>query len=458
MGVVIEDASGIRGEADKIVAPSSPQEAAALLRQAVETRTPVTVSGAGTGVTGGRCPSGGGWSLSLERFQRLEIETGVAKVGAGVLLRDVMAAAQKTGQFYAPDPTEWSSSIGGNIATNASGSRSFRYGATRRHVLALTVALMDGSVRTYRRGERLDFAYTPLPAPRTTKNTAGYFLPPDAEWVDLLCGSDGTLGVVLEAELALLPQPRAILSGVVFFPSDELTLAAVEAWRPIPQLRMLEYLDGPSLEFLRSRYNDIPRNAEAALLVEQELDGLAGDPVDEWLERLDETGALGEASWFGETGADRERFRLFRHTLPELVNDHVRRNGCQKLSSDFAVPLERNGEMLAFYKETLQRDFPGKHTIFGHIGDAHVHVNVLSESERDFEAGKAWMFEAARQSVALGGTVSAEHGLGKRKVHFLPLMYTAEQIEAMKSVKRHFDPHWLLGRDTMLVGDSSLGV
>jgi len=99
MGVVIEDASGIRGEAERVVAPSSPEEAAALLREAVETRTPVTVSGAGTGVTGGRCPSGGGWSLSLERFQRLEVESGVARVGAGVLLKDVMAAGQKRGQF-----------------------------------------------------------------------------------------------------------------------------------------------------------------------------------------------------------------------------------------------------------------------------------------------------------------------------------------------------------------------
>jgi FAD/FMN-containing dehydrogenase len=369
-----------------------------------------------------------------------------------------MAAAQKTGQFYAPDPTEWSSSIGGNIATNASGSRSFRYGSTRRHLRALTVALMDGTVRTYRRGELVDFPYTPLPAPRTTKNTAGYFLPPDAEWVDLFCGSDGTLGVVMEAELALLPQPRSILSGVVFFASDDATLAAVEAWRPIPQLRMLEYLDAPSLEFLRARYNDIPRNAQAALLVEQELDGLAGEPVDEWLERLEAAGSLGEASWFGETAADRERFRVFRHTLPELVNDHVRRNGRQKLSSDFAVPLERNGEMLAFYRESLRRAFPGKHTIFGHIGDAHVHVNILSESIQDFEAGKEWMLLAARQSVALGGTVSAEHGLGKRKVQFLPLMFSAEQIDAMKDVKRRLDPHWLLGRDTLFAGDTSLGV
>lgn len=458
MGVVIEDASGIRGEAERVVAPASQEEAAALLREAQASGTPVTVSGAGTGVTGGRCPVGGGWSFSLEKFQGLEVGPGVARVGAGVTLREVMLAAQKTGQFYAPDPTEWSSQIGGNIATNASGSRSFRYGATRRHVRGLTVALMDGTVRTYRRGERVDFAYTPLPAPRTTKNTAGYYLPPDVEWVDLFCGSDGTLGVVLEAELALLPQPKSILTGVVFFPSDELTLAAVEAWRPIEQLRMLEYLDAPSLEFLRARYNDIPRNGQAALLVEQELDGLGGDAVDEWLARLEETGALGEASWFGETAADRERFRVFRHTLPELVNDHVRRNGCQKLSSDFAVPLERNGEMLAFYQETLSREFPGKHTIFGHIGDAHVHVNVLSESVRDFEAGKEWMLLAARQAVELGGTVSAEHGLGKRKVHFLPLMYTAEQIEEMKRVKRRFDPHWLLGRDTLFVGDSSPGV
>lgn len=448
MSVHVEDASGFPGEAERVCTPTTADEVCALLREASANGTAVTLWGSGTGITGGGCP-GEGWLLSLEKLRRLEVGPGRAVVGAGTLLKDLQAAAAPTGQFYAPDPTEWSSSLGGNIATNASGSRSFRYGSTRRHVLALTVAWADGSVRRFERGERVDVPYTPLPAPRTTKNTAGYYLPPDAEWVDTLCGSEGTLGVVLEAELLLLAQPQSILSGVVFFRDDAATLAAVEAWRGIPQLGMLEYMDEPSLGFLRQTYGgEIPAAARACLMVEQELDGLAGEPIDQWVERLDTAGGL-EESWFGETARDRERFRVFRHALPELVNERVRRNGCQKLSSDFAVPIANNGAMLEWYQRTLREQFPAKHTIYGHIGDAHVHVNILSESEDDYRRGQAWMKETAAHAVALGGTVSAEHGLGKRKSHFLPLMFSAAEIAAMKTFKRRLDPQWLLGRGTL---------
>lgn len=443
MSIPVEDASGYPGQADRWLAPQSSEEVAALLKEASAAGIPVTPSGAGTGITGGRCPEAG-WVLSLEKFLRLEAGPDSAVAGAGVLLKDVQAAAARQGRFYAPDPTEWTASIGGNIATNASGSRSFRYGSTRRHVRALTVALMDGSVRTFRRGEKLDFDYQPLPAPATTKNTAGYFLPPEAEWVDLFCGSEGTLGIVLEAELDLLKQPASVLSGVVFFQDDEAALAAVESWRAVPQLNMLEYMDEPSLAFLRGPYGaEIPRQARACLMIEQELDGLPGDPLDEWTDRMDAAAAL-EDSWFGETARDRERFRVFRHTLPELVNARVRQNGCQKLSSDFAVPLTRNAEMLDFYQRTLSARFPAKYTIYGHIGDAHVHVNILSESQADFEAGKDWLNDAAAHAVNLGGTVSAEHGLGKRKRHFLPLMFTPSEIDAMRAVKRRLDPSGLL--------------
>lgn len=448
MSILIDDASGFQGEAERLLTPATFEEAAALLKEAADGGIPVTLSGAGTGITGGRVPQGG-WELSLDGFRKVEARAGSAIVGAGALLKDLQAAATAKGQFYAPDPTEWTASLGGTIATNASGSRSFRYGSTRRHLRSLTVAFMDGTVRVFRRGDRLDFPYTPIPAPNTTKNTAGYYLPADGEWIDLIAGSEGTLGVVLEAEVTLLAQPKEILSGVVFFEEDAATLAAVDQWRGVPQLRMLEYMDEPSLNFLRTSYGgEIPRGANACLMIEQELDGLSGDPVDEWVDRMAEAGAL-EDSWFGETAKDRERFRVYRHTLPEMVNAKVRMNGFQKLSSDFAVPLDRNADMLAYYQETLNRDFPGKYTIYGHIGDAHVHVNILSESQADFDNGKQWMTDAAAKSVALGGTVSAEHGLGKRKLHLLPLMFTAQQIDDMKAVKRRLDPQWLLGRGNL---------
>ena len=216
-------------------------------------RIPVTVAGAGTGITGGRVPFGG-MVVSLERFREIAIGEGSAVVGAGVLLRELQAAAAGTGQFYAPDPTEISASIGGTIATNASGSRSFLYGDTRRHILGLRVVLMDGSLLDLRREEPIPFDTPALPAPKTTKHTAGFPLRPGMDMLDLFIGSEGTLGVVTEARVRLLPIPAELLTGVVFFQSDEAALDAVDAWRSIPGLRMLEYLDAGSLELLRPAY------------------------------------------------------------------------------------------------------------------------------------------------------------------------------------------------------------
>jgi FAD/FMN-containing dehydrogenase len=149
------------------------------------------------------------------------------------------------------------------------------------------------------------------------------------------------------------------------------------------------------------------------------------------------------------SAADRERFRHFRHSLPELVNDAVRRAGALKMNTDYAVPLARNREMLSCYRRRLEQEFPGRYVIFGHIGDAHVHVNILPRSPTDFEAGRHLMLHFAKHAVSLGGAVSAEHGLGKRKAHLLALQYTPGQIESMQQVKRRLDPRWLLNRGNL---------
>lgn len=443
----LEDASGFRGHADSIAIPANEDELCSFLRQSATTGAPVTIAGAGTGVTGGRVPFGGA-VVSLERFRKIEIRPGSATAGAGILLRDLQVAAAASGQFYAPDPTETSASIGGTIATNASGSRSFRYGDTRRHVLALRVVLMDGSVLSLQRGQPIPFDTEALPKPNTTKHTAGFPLRPGMDMLDLFVGSEGTLGVITEAEVRLLPAPEELLSGVVFFESDDDALDAVDAWRAIEGLRMLEYVDAGSLNLIRSSYPDIPAKAKAALLIEQELK--TESEYDAWDARLNRSRALAEASWFAASDVDRERFRRFRHALPEAVNDLVRRRGVLKMNTDFAVPFDKNRQMLAIYRTTLEREFPGQYVIFGHIGDAHVHVNILSNSPEESERAKETITEFARQAAALGGTVSAEHGLGKRKAHLLDIQYTPDQIEAMRAVKRRFDPHWLLGRGTLL--------
>jgi FAD/FMN-containing dehydrogenase len=441
----LEDASNLRGHAERVFVPSDEAGVSAVLREASASKTPVTIAGAGTGVTGGRVPFGG-WVLSLEKFTRLEVQRGYAICGAGVLLRELHAAAQAAGQFYPPDPTETGAALGGNIASNASGSRSFKYGATRRWIEALRVVLADGSVREFHRGEPVDFDPGTIPLPAVTKNTAGYLLRPGMDWVDLFCGSEGTLGVIVEARVRLLPAPKALLAGVVFFPSDQSALDAVEAWPR--SLRMLEYMDDHSLQLLRARYSEIPQEAAAALLIEQELESEDDPEVDAWIERIEGSGALAEASWFASSPADRERFRRFRHALPEIVNDTVRRSGALKMNTDYAVPLARNREMLAAYRECLDREFPGRYVLFGHIGDAHVHVNLFSDPADPGRATAA-LSSLARQAVQLGGTVSAEHGLGKRKAHLLQLQYAPEHLEAMRAVKRRLDPANILGRGTL---------
>jgi len=428
--VDITDASHFPGHADRVFSPDSEREIAAILKRASAEKIPVTVCGALTGLAGGASPQGG-WALSLTRMRKLEMGPGRAIVGPGVLLREVQAAAASSGQFYAPDPTENTSSIGGNVAANASGSRSFRYGATRRHVLSLRVALMDGSVVSLKRGDKIDFEVPRISLPRTTKHSAGYPLAPGMEWVDLFVGNEGTLGLVTEVELQLLPAPGERIGGVVFFRSEDDAMEAVERWRPTPGLNMIEYIDGASLQMM-----EVPH--AAALMIEIEGDA-----------EIDMSAALESESWFAASASDRERFRVFRHTLAEKANARVRRTGFVKFGTDYAVPLDKNREMMAIYRRVMERDSPGRYVIWGHIGDAHVHVNSFPETLEQFERGKETMTGLAREAVALGGTVGAEHGLGKRKAHLLEIQYPPEQIEAMKSVKRRFDPDWLLGRGTL---------
>jgi FAD/FMN-containing dehydrogenase len=297
--------------------------------------------------------------------------------------------------------------------------------------------LMDGRILDVHRGDKIDFDVPAIPLPDVTKNTAGYLLKPGMDWIDLIAGSEGTLGIVTEAELQLLPKPRDVLAGVVFLPSDDAALDAVESWRGLEGLRMLEYFDRNSLEFLRVRFPETPQHAGAALLIEQEN----GD-LDFWADHAPED------SWFAASDQDRERFRRFRHALPELVNDTMRRRGFLKLNTDFAVPLARNREMLCYYHARLVESAID-YVLFGHIGDAHLHVNMLPDSEEQFLAGQKLLLDFAGHAVQLGGTVAAEHGLGKRKAHLLELQYTREQIESMRQVKRRLDPGWLLNQGNL---------
>ena len=180
----VVDASGFQGGRTRSLSRRTNSRCVEIIKAASESNIPLTIVGAGYGLTGGRVAQGG-WVVSLEKFRRLEIHEGFLPRGSLVSLLDVGEAARPSGQFYAPDTTEINSSIGGTIATNASGSRSFRYGSTRRHVNAIRVALMDGRIVEYRRGDKIDFPVPAIPIPNVTKYTAGFRCA--RAWIGSIC-------------------------------------------------------------------------------------------------------------------------------------------------------------------------------------------------------------------------------------------------------------------------------
>src|SRR6266545_2199406 len=296
----LADASHMRGgHAERVVFPESTEEVAEVLCAATRDKTSVTVSGAGTGTVGGRIPFAG-IVLATDKLKQIkslvhEGPGGSAVAEAGVRLSDLQRFVESEDLFYPPDPTERSCFLGGTVATNASGARTFRYGPTRNYVRRLKIALATGEVIDLRRGElKADSSgriRIPLPGggmveaqlptyrmPRTRKHASGYYVAPGMDVLDLFIGSEGTLGVILEVEVALLPKPKGLLSGVVFFASEERLLAFVSEARERSlnsrarnvnvassmrddediDARALEYFDIESLKFLRQRYETIP--------------------------------------------------------------------------------------------------------------------------------------------------------------------------------------------------------
>jgi D-lactate dehydrogenase (cytochrome) len=477
----LADASNLAGgRAARVILPESSEETAEALARASFERTPVTVAGAGTGVVGGRVPFGG-VVLSTERLNRpcefaREGTGGRATVGAGVVLADFQREARARGLLYPPDPTESSCYVGGTIATNASGARTFKYGPTRNYVRRLKVALATGDVIDLGRGEiradeegrlrvplgggrSIEARLPTFAMPSTRKHAAGYYVEKGMDLVDLFVGSEGTLGVVTEAEVSLLPQPEGVLAGVVFFKDEESLLAFVRDARARSlrtresdgeasglDARALEYFDAESLSFLRERYPLVPVGAAGAVFFEQETTGETEESLmSEWLELVEGRGALADESWFGTNEHDRAEMRAFRHALPVMVNEWLSRQGQRKVSTDMAVPDAAFPEMLRFYKETL-RASRLSYVIFGHIGDNHVHVNILPRDDIEQLAARETYARFIERAVRLGGTVSAEHGVGKIKREYLRALYGERHLREMAELKRAFDPACVLGR------------
>ena len=516
----LSDASYVlTGIAEQVTLPENPEEVASVLKDATVSGRAVTISGAGTGTVAGRIPSGGIILATDKLCKILSISRdengGSAVAEAGVRLADLQRFVEAQALIYPPDPTERSCYLGGTIATNASGSRTFKYGPTRNYIRRLKTVLATGDILDLRRGDiKADASghiSIPLPngglvegqlpsyqMPRTRKHACGYYVAPGMDVIDLFIGSEGTLGVVVEAEVELLPKPQGLLSGIVFFDSEDRRLAFARevrslsletrasvgrdgkigelmekavavtnrsSWKshahdPMPgfvDARALEYFDNNSLDFLRAKYETIPTDAVGAIFFEQETNASTEEElVAGWLTVVERHRALSDSSWFATNESDHSRLREFRHALPVLMNEWFAEHKQRKISTDMSVPDEAFDEMLRFYHDTL-RPTRLRYTVFGHIGDNHVHVNILPRDDNEAASARDIYLRFVERAIKVGGTLSAEHGVGKLKREYLKLLYSENNLRQMAALKRAFDPAAILGRGTMF-DEKYLGV
>jgi glycolate oxidase len=419
------DALGIASPPDLVAIPGNTKDVSAIARLCNEHRVPLVVRGAGTGYTGGAVPTRGGVVLSMERMNRiLEIDQTnlLAVVEPNVITGDLQRAVEDVGLFYPPDPASLeSSSLGGNVAECAGGPRAFKYGTTKRYVLALEAVLPTGEI-----------VHT---GSKAVKNVVGYDL------TQLLVGSEGTLAIITGITLRLVPKPPARATVAASFRDITGAVDAVSAllrYRVVPAA--IELIDAESLRAVESHVGRSFGEAGALLIVESD-----GTPaaVEEEIGRVSqacrETGALDVARAAG----DEEREALW--AARRQVSLALRATGLHKINHDVVVPRGRVPELFAVVAE-LEARYQLRIASFGHAGDGNIHVNLMID--REDEAQRARAKEAERvlfeRVVALEGSISGEHGIGFAKAPYLGLELSPDEIALMKRVKAAFDPNGIL--------------
>jgi FAD/FMN-containing dehydrogenase len=436
-----EDASGLVGSPEALVRPATTAEVAEVVAECRSTRTPITPVGLRSGTTGGSVAYGGA-VLSLERMDRvLDIDprsrTAVAQPGLNLAL--FKKAIEAAGLFYPPDPTsEPDCCLGGTVATNASGSRTYRYGPTRDWIRGLQVVLGTGETVVVR-------------GVGASKNTTGFlgFQNP----VDLFVGSEGTLGVVTEVAVGLLPAPPSYFGAMAFFKDLPSALRFVVETDASPRVfpRCLELFDKACLDLIAPHAVGMPfpKDAGAGIFFEVETGPGSGHDtaMESWLHYLEHAGAMADDTVIAESRAQKDELRRLRHKVPETLNERARAYrsaGGRKISTDWAVPLGSLPAAVAMATEIVERDFGGPFFRYGHVGNGHPHFNLLAEDAAALRRGESAVHEICRRVVAMAGTVTAEHGVGKLKRPFLAYQYPPAILEAMRAVKGTLDPDGIL--------------
>ena len=405
---------------------------------------PITCAGAQTSTTAASITDKGVLlSLrALDRISAIDERTRTIKVGPGALVGEIKRSAAAAGLLFAPDPTsEEECTIGGAIACNASGARTFKYGATRKHVQALKVVMANGELMEFRRTN-------------LEKNTVGYAFA--HEPIDWFIGSEGTLGIVVEAELALLPLPAHVVGLAVFFRTEQEALRFVVATRESGTVapRCIEYFDDQAIGITRTvaQVGMLPDGAAAMIYVEEEIGDDLDSTLGRWGELIESTAPDFDPLVFdGETRL--REARKIRHSIPATMNERgtrYRDSGGRKVSTDWAVPYHEVAEAIRTARAFAADRGVEQAVIYGHAGNGHPHQNFIARNARELATIEEVVEQTLKRVLALGGTVAAEHGIGKIKRGWLPLQMNGLQIAMMTAVKRELDPLGILAPGNIL--------
>lgn len=411
---------------DLVVEPENAEQISALMKLATLYRIPVIPRGAATGLSGGALAVQGGIILSSLRMNKiLDIDAinQIAVVQPGVINLHVHEAVEAKGLYYPPDPASYeTSSIGGNIAEDAGGPHCYKYGTTRDYVLGLKIVLPDGSILNT--------------GVKTRKGVVGY------DVTNLIIGSEGTLAIVTEATLKLIPLPAKIVTLLTFFPDTRslvATLAGITSHRIVPAA--LEFLDPACVSLIRNRIAiNIPKDSSSLLIIE--LDGEPAE-LERQMEIVGETCLAHDA--IDVLIADGSERRKGLWDVRRKLRDFIKEGHKFKRAEDVTVPIGHIPELIEGCK-TIAEKYGLKNFNFGHLGDGNVHVNLVhreknSEIIRQAEQAAEDIF---RLVLHLEGTISGEHGIGITKQPFLAMELSERSIEIQQKIKQVFDPFNIL--------------
>jgi FAD/FMN-containing dehydrogenase len=438
---VAADASGLVLTPESVARPSSAEEVIELMKECSANKRPVTPAGAQTSTTGASITDSGVLlsTRGMSRILDVDASARTARVQPGVLLGDLKRFVASEGLTFAPDPTsEEECTVGGSIACNASGARTFKYGATRKHIRALKIILANGDLIELRRSD-------------LEKNTVGYSFAQDP--IDWFIGSEGTLGVIVEAELALIAKPENVTGLAIPFPSEDAALDFVVGAREAKDVapRCLEFFGTLALEIARTGDDQAnwARSANAMVYTEDEVP----ENLEMWLSHAERANGLVDDVRVFASDAELRTARKIRHSVPSVMNERGARGrtrGGRKVSTDWAVPYRKLRDAVAMANQIADTGKVERAVIYGHAGNGHPHQNFIADDAESVARIEKVVEETLKNVLRMGGTIAAEHGIGKLKRKWMPLQMSEMQIGIMRTVKRELDPNGILAPGNIL--------